>query len=83
MKDDLATEAREALDAFMEMCLRCHPKRSEFLADMAEKRKAAGSMSESPGITKRLRMRALGNLLGLDEKAPDGPKPTPVSGVAS
>ena len=83
MKEDLSVEARNAHIAFLETCLRHHPQRLEFLAVIAEKQKATASISESPHMAKRIRIAALGTLLGLDEKAPDGPKPTSVNGVAS
>jgi hypothetical protein len=83
MREDLSVEAWDARTAFIETCLRHHPQRTEFLAVIAERQKATGSISESPSMAKRLRIAALGNLLGLDEKAPDGPKPTPLNGVAS
>ena len=82
-KDDLAPDAWNALDDLVETCLRHHPQRTEFLAVIAERQKATGSLSESPGMAKRLRIGTLEHLLGLNEKAPDGPKPTPLSGVAS
>lgn len=83
MREDLSSEAWDARTAFIETCLRHHPQRTEFLAVIAERQRTTGSISESPSMAKRLRIAALGNLLGLDEKAPDGPKPTPLNGVAS
>ncbi len=83
MKEDLSAEAWEARIAFMESCLRHHPQRTKFLTVIAERQQTKGGLSENPIMAKRLRIAALGNLLGLDEKASDGPKPTPLNGVAS
>ena len=83
MREDLSVEAWDARIAFMETCLRHHPQRAEFLSAIAERQKVTEGISQSPSMAKRLRIAALGNLLGLDEKAPDGPKQTPLNGVAS
>ena len=83
MREDLSVEAWDARTAFMETCLRHHPQRTEFLAVTTERQKAKGNIPDSPSMAKRLRIAALGNFLGIEEIASDGPKPTPLNGVAS
>ncbi len=82
-RDGPITEAWAARSEFFEACYRHHPDRSIIAAAIAEKQKAAGRLSESPGMAKRLRIGALASLLGLEEKAAEEPVPTPLNGVAS